>query len=266
MIPTVHLFPGLHERLLEVLRGLDRQDWQRPTVCRGWSVQDIASHILDTQIRLLSMFRDQSPGPAPDGDLVAWLNRLNGDWIQATRRMSPQLLLQFLAITGPDLAAYFASLDPYASAPFPVSWAGDTQSPNWFDTGRHYTEYWHHQQQIRDAVGAPPLTGREWLHPVIALFLRALPHTYAAVGAAQGTAMDIRITGEAGGDWSLVRQAAGWELSEGLAPASVAAVELSAGTAWRLFTKGLKADQAPVQISGDPAMARVFLRTIAIMG
>ena len=256
MIETVHLFPGLHQHLLELLGTLSREDWQRPTVCKGWSVHDVASHILDTQIRLLSSFRDQSPLRPPAGDLRAWLNKLNQDWVQATRPVSPTLLVEFLTATGPELSKYFASLDPHAPAPFPVAWAGETTSLNWFDTGRHYTEYWHHQQQIRD---------EQWLHPVIALFLRALPHTYAKVSSAPGTTLQVTITGEAGGDWSLVRQASGWLLSDGSVPHPTADVQLSADIAWRLFTKGIRPAEAPVNLSGDPALAGVFLNTLAIM-
>jgi hypothetical protein len=58
------------------------------------------------------------------------------------------------------LAAAVAALPPHAEAPFGVAWAGETRSANWLDTGREYTERWHHQMQIRDAVGAPPLLER----------------------------------------------------------------------------------------------------------
>ena len=72
----------------------------------------------------------------------------------------------------------FRSIDPFAPAHWAVAWAGEEPSAHWFDVGRDYTERWLHQQQIRDAVGAPPLTGREWLHPVLDLFVRARPVAY----------------------------------------------------------------------------------------
>src|SRR5579872_2098801 len=123
---TAHLYPGLHGHLLDLLRGLAPADWRRPTVCRGWSVQDIAAHILDTQVRILSSGRDGHDGPRPEtapasyAELVRWLNLLNAGWVEAMRRASPTLLVEFLAITGPRLAEHVASLDPDAPAHVPV--------------------------------------------------------------------------------------------------------------------------------------------------
>jgi hypothetical protein len=51
-----------------------------------------------------------------------------------------------------SLAELHASRDPFAMAPYGVSWAGEEKSANWFDTAREFTERWHHQQQIRLAV------------------------------------------------------------------------------------------------------------------
>jgi hypothetical protein len=109
------------------------------------------------------------------------------------------LLLELLAFTGPRVAELFGSLDPDGPAQFAVAWAGESHSANWFDIGREYTERWRHQQQIREAVGAEDLTARRWLHPALDLFVRALPHTYRAVAAAQGEAVVLQIEGEAGG-------------------------------------------------------------------
>jgi uncharacterized protein (TIGR03083 family) len=55
---TAHLYAGLHEHLMELLRGLTAADWQRATLCREWSVRDIVAHMLDTQTRTLSFGRD----------------------------------------------------------------------------------------------------------------------------------------------------------------------------------------------------------------
>ena len=77
-------------------------------------------------------------------------------------------------MTGPKVAALFESRDPHGPAVFPVAWADESKSENWFDIGREYTEWWHHQAQIRDAVRAQALAGREWLHPVLKSSSQAL--------------------------------------------------------------------------------------------
>ena len=109
--------------------------------------------------------------------LVALVNRLNAEWVLAARRMSPRLLMDFLAFTGPEVEACFASLDPMKMGG-PVSWAGPEPAPQWFDVAREFTERWHHQQQIRDATDRPPLYDPYFLSPVLDTFVRALPHNF----------------------------------------------------------------------------------------
>lgn len=275
MIATAHLYGPLHAELMRLLRSLTPAQWQAPTVCRGWCVQDIAAHILDTQTRILSMGRDGHTPPPPEfaiegwQDLVRFLDGLNADWIRAARRMSPAVLMDLLDVTGPQLASHVEALDPEGAALFPVAWAaGPDIGKNWFDIGRNYTEYWHHQQQIRDAVGAEPvLDARRWLHPVIALFLHSVPRAYE--GVAQDAVVEIRITGEAGGAWNLVRDNGGsWTLREGPAVESHARIELSDDKAWRFLTKGLTPEAARPHILfvGDLSLTEHFLRARAIMG
>jgi len=225
-VDLVPLFPGLHTELMSVLHGLDAEDWNRPTACALWSVQDIVAHLLDSCLRRLSFGRDGLK-PSPDrtiasyADLVAYLNHLNAEWIAAARRLSPQVLMDLMDVAAPQLHQYLGSLDPNAVATFGVAWAGEETSSNWFDISREYTERWLHQQQIREAVGAPGLVARQWLHPALDVFLRALPFTYRAVEAPRGASLQLEIRGEAGGVWTLARDEAGWTLLTGSDSSSV---------------------------------------------
>jgi uncharacterized protein (TIGR03083 family) len=265
-------FAPLHAELIGLLRGLGAADWHRPTVCALWLVRDIVAHLLDDDLRRLSFHRDGQPPPAGAAiegyaSLVAFINRMNAEWVEVARRMSPGVLVDLLAVTGPWVEDLFRSIDPDATAFWPVAWAGEERSAHWFDVGRDFTERWLHQQQIRDAVGAPPLTGREWLHPVLGLFVRALPFTYRDTPAAEGTTVRLSIEGQAGGDWTLRREADGWRLYAGVAPEPSSIVTLSDDTAWRLFSKGLRPDaaRARVQIGGNQALGRVVLQAMAIL-
>jgi uncharacterized protein (TIGR03083 family) len=268
----VDRFEPLHSELIALLRGLGPDDWPRPTACALWSVRDIAAHLLDDDLRRLSFHRDGQtvPADAPVGDapsLVALINRMNAEWVAVARRLSPRVVIDLLEVTGPQVVELFRSMDPFAPAHWAVAWAGEEQSAHWFDVGRDYTERWLHQQQIRDAVGAPPLTDPEWLHPVLDLFVRALPHTFREVKAAVGTTMRMAIEGPAGGTWTLRRDTSGWRLYAGEAPNPAAVVTLSDDSAWRLFSKGLAPDaaRARVRIEGDQALGAVTLRSLAVM-
>jgi uncharacterized protein (TIGR03083 family) len=266
------LFPGLHSELMTLLRGLQPGDWRLPTACALWSVKDIVAHLLDTCLRRLSFGRD-GLSAAPDrpissyADLVEYLNHLNAEWVAGTRRLSPQVLMDLMDLAAPQVHAYFESLDPHAPAKFGVAWAGEESSANWFDIGREYTERWLHQQQIREAVGAPGLTGRSWLHPALDVFARALPFTYRAVEAPAGASVVVEIQGEAGGIWTLAREDAGWVLYAGPEESPAARVSLDQDTAWKLFSKGLSRDEASrrVHLEGDPRLGRPVLSSLAVM-
>jgi len=268
----VDRFAPLHAELIRLLRGLGPGDWHRPTACALWSVRDITAHLLDDDLRRLSFHRDGQPPPADgaiDGyaSLVAMINRMNAEWVAVARRMSPRVLIELLEVTGPMVVELFRSIDPHAPAHWAVAWAGEESSEHWFDVGRDYTERWLHQQQIRDAVGAPPLTGREWLNPVLELFARAVPVAYRAVVREDGTAVGLTIEGPAGGDWTLRREAGAWHLFAGRHPAPDATVTMSDDTAWRLFSKGLGRDaaRARVRIDGDQPLGEVALGALGVM-
>ena len=183
---TAPLFRGLADELVALLRSLDAADWDRPTVAGDWRVRDVAAHLLDGDLRKLSFHRDGHPPPAPavpissERELTAYINQLNASGVEVARRLSPRLLTRLLAVSGPEVATFVESLDPQGQALFPVAWAGEDVSLNWMDTGREYTERWHHQQQIREATGRPGLAAPQWLRPVLEISLRALPHAYRA--------------------------------------------------------------------------------------
>lgn len=268
----VDRLPALHSQLMTLLRGLSAPDWDRPTACALWSVKDIAAHLLDGSLRRLSFGRDGlrlTPLPAPAGyaELVAHLNRLNAEWIAAARRLSPQVLIDLLEQTGPEVHEFFRSLDPWAPALFPVNWAGEDRSTNWFDIGREYTERWLHQQQIREAVGAPGLSGREWLHPTLDIFVRALPFTYRNVRAPAGRSVRLEITGPAGGVWTLVRAPESWVLFLGADAGATAKVNLDQEIAWKLFSKGVSegAAQRSIRIDGDQRLGEPVFRSLSVM-
>ncbi|MFI5120866.1 MAG: maleylpyruvate isomerase N-terminal domain-containing protein [Thermoanaerobaculia bacterium] len=271
-VDVVPLFPPLHEELVRLLSGLSASDWERPTVAGAWRVRDIAAHLLDTDLRRISAQRDGWVLPVETpvtgwADLVKLLNGLNAGWVQAARRLSPRVLVELLTTSGRELAAVVATLDPDAPAPFSVLWAGQSTSTNRFDLGREYTEKWHHQAQIRLAVGAPPLDGRRFLHPVLALSMHALPRALEGEAAPEGTAVSVSVTGDAGGAWSAVRGADGWRLFEGEAASPAARVAMDAETAWRLLYNALSADDARARVSteGDGRLAAAVLRARSVM-
>jgi len=260
------LFAPLNDELIVLLRGLSDAEWSARAV-GTWTVKDVAAHLLDTSLRRLSAQRDRYELPFDaSSDLAAAINDMNAQWVSAARRLSPRILVDMLETYGGEMAEYMMSLDPHAPAEWSVSWAGDSTSPNWFDTARELTERWHHQQQIRDGARRPPLYDLRYFKPVIDTFLRVLPYAYRNAAAADGTRVTIDVRDVTRG--SIVRGGGKWSLDADSDGAADTTVSMSGDTAWRLFTKGLARDDATRQseIRGDAALAEPLFSTIAIVG
>ncbi len=272
-IPTLHLFPLLDQLLLEFLRSLSPADWKKQTIVPLWNIKDIATHLLDGNLRTLSMSRDQYFGEKPNpiesySDLVAYLNRLNADWVKAFKRVSPAVLIELLELTGAQYNTYLSTLDPYAPAIFSVAWAGEEESKNWFHIAREYTEKWHHQQQMRLAMGQEEVLHAPDLYfPYLDTSMRALPHHYRNVEAAEGSVIAFSVKGVPNAQWYLQRGENAWVLSKTLDQNPVASVNIDRTIAWRMLTKGIAKVEAAkwVEIKGDQQLGAVVLDMLAVM-
>jgi uncharacterized protein (TIGR03083 family) len=256
--------------LLELLRGLSMEDWERPTAAAGWTVKDVTLHLLGDDIGILSRRRDHFVASLVSisswDELVTWLNQQNESWVRVTRRISSRLLCDLLKFTGDQVSEYFRSLDLNALGGA-VSWAGPDPAPVWLDVAREFTERWHHQQHIRDAVGKPGLTEPRYLAPVFAAFVHALPHTYRQVDAAEGTCVTLTIAGDSGDSWSVVREQNRWQLYVGKPEQPNVEVVLPEQIAWRVFTKGVSKEVAHTRtiFHGDQALGARMLDTVSII-
>ena len=267
-IQVLELFSEDRAALLELLEGLSEDEWNLPTACAGWSVKDVALHMLGVDLGNLAIRRDGFVGlsPAPGEPIVAFVNRINDEWMRAARRLSTRVLCELLDAVGAPLFDYFASLDLMALGK-PVSWAGPDPAPVWLDVAREYTERWHHQQHIRDAVGKPGQANRRFLYPVLATFAHALPVAFRETDAPPGTAVQLHVDGEAGGDWSVVREESRWRLYVGAPAAPACRVILDQSIAWRLYTRGISPAQARsiARFEGDTRLGEHVLEVVAII-
>jgi len=267
-IIVVDLFEPLLNRLLQLLRQLPEQEWNNATSCPGWTVKDIALHLLGDEIGQLSRGRDRdTSGLLPPGpDLVSRINANNLLWVDATRRISTRLLCDLLDFTGHQVVSYFKSL-PLMETNGVVSWAGPDPAPVWLDVAREYTERWHHQQHIREAVGQPGLTETTFLAPVLDTFARALPWTYRSVDAPEQTVVELKVVGNVEQSWFLMRSDNRWSLFSETSIAPVARVTLDSETAWKLYTKGITKEKAmqAATVQGNESLAVHIFNAVAII-
>lgn len=274
-IAVLDLFAGERAALLEVLTRLSAEGWAAPTACPGWSVKDLALHLLGDDVGRLSGGRDGFANPAfggPNLNLAAWpdlvtaINEQNDAWVAGTRRISPRLLITLLRLTGEETEANFRSLNLMAIGNS-VDWAGPEPAPVWLDVAREYTERWVHQQHIRDAVGQPGLKEPLWFAPVLETFVYGLRRALGDGETSADASVRLVIEGDAGGSWVALRTGAEWALYRDRDLVTTATVTMDQEIAWRLFTKGIAKKDAKraAMIEGDEALAAHVFDTVSIL-
>lgn len=270
-IETLHLFPILDSLLIDLLKSLTEEEWNAKTVAKKWVVKDIASHLLDGNLRGLSISRDQYFGEKPENinsysDLVDFLNQLNMTWTNATKRLSPNVIISLLETTGKEYYEHLQTLNPFENAIFSVAWAGEETSLNWFHIAREYTEKFLHQQQIRDAVGKPALFTKDLFYPFIHTFMQALPNAYRNTNAKNGTVISLIVTTSIGGQWSIIKEDEIWKFIDTPAQSDTI-IKIDPNDAWLLFSKGMTPTDAKekVEIIGDTTLAETALHIVAVM-
>jgi uncharacterized protein (TIGR03083 family) len=246
--------------LVALLSSLSTDDWVAPTEAGHWRVGDVARHLLDDDLGLLSRWRDgDTSGLIPmDGGhevFVAALDAKNERWVRAAGGFSPRVVAELLAWSGAEVDAFLVTVD--LEAPRHVSWAGGA-APAWLDIARELTERWVHGRHIADAVGATvdpdPVLGE-----VLRTFVRAFP---AQLGpAAEGTTVGVALGDDR---WTLRRAGSAWSLDPGWPAVATASLALDAEPAWRHLT-GLAVPPTTVRTDGDPALVADLLAVRSII-
>ena len=271
-IDTAPLFGPLQVELVSLLRSLTPDEWQRPTVAGRWRVRDVAAHLLDTSLRRVAVSRDghllapEEPITSP-ADVARLVNALNATGVGFAARLSTPQLVDLIETAGAWLTAEVSALPLHGRAVFPVSWAGEDASEHWMDVGREYTERWHHQMQIRDAVGRPLLLQPRWLDPLLDICVCALPVAYADVAAVEGTIVRLEVDAEEPRAWTLTREAGRWTVARADADTGRCTVRVSADAIWRLLFNALSSGDARalLHVTGDPALAEPLLRARSVV-
>jgi uncharacterized protein (TIGR03083 family) len=177
---VLDVYPSERARLIDLLTTLDDEQWALPTECPAYTVKGIAAHILGDDLSLLSRQRDGAvqglvlmAERMPGAGFRELLDGFNDQWVDATRFLSPRLLVEMLDLAGQWTHRYYCDIDPNTPGePVPLFGVafGDS-SPFWHAIAREYLERWAHHSQIRRALGLGSLDDSPFLdigHSIVA--------------------------------------------------------------------------------------------------
>lgn len=143
---------GSWDAIEALLTGLTPEQWQAPTALPGWTVQDVVSHILGTEMML-------GGTPTPEIDVTGRdhvhneIGALNERWVAHLRGKSPEEMLALFREVAAQRKATLSAM--------PIEeWNTVTFTPAGPDSyGRFMRvrtfDCWIHEHDIRDAVSAP---------------------------------------------------------------------------------------------------------------
>jgi uncharacterized protein (TIGR03083 family) len=252
-----------------LLRELTPEEAATPTICEGWSVRDLAVHLLGDDFSFLSRNRDADRNSTldsmPDWDsFIKELDAHNERWVRAGGFLSLRLVAELLETTGAMMSELLEGMDLSAPGEI-VSWAGPDPAPWWLIAGREFTERWVHHQQIRDALDRPGLNGPSFVGPILATAMHGVPRAYRDVDAPEDTTVALDITGRAGFSWAVRRDAEGWRLYEGLTREAGTRLAMDQDTAWRFLMGMMTTSEArpKVKIEGEAANAEPFFDAVS---
>jgi uncharacterized protein (TIGR03083 family) len=265
-IPAMDVRPALIEErrdLLDLLGGLSDDEWFAPTEVPGWSVKDLALHILDDDLGWLSRGRDSDPSGRLDADaagFVTALNQKNDDWVRATRQLSRPVVVGLLEWAGQQMDDYYASQSLTNEGR--VAWASNQPVPNWFDIAQGLTERWVHQMQMREAICKVGTYRDDYLPEVMQTFVWAFPHQYRPE-APEGTRVFVSLGTE--DRWTLTRAATRWTLTSGQWSEEPAAqVMASPDGGWKWLTGGIVSSD-DVETKGPSDLCGPLMEVRAIL-
>ena len=225
-----------------LLTGLDQAAWDRPTRCTGWTVRDLALHVVwgvSMEADALRRARTGEPGTADGHTMGAGSGPAE---ILVRLHDAVEDLVSEVATLGAD-APDRACPMPYGETPVPVALAVFV-----FEAGIHASDFAH-------AVGEDRPLADDVVPPAAAVTSLFLPVFAAAgAGAPEGTSFALRGgTVRLGGQWSGSGLVMGDE-----APAPTFSV-VGDDSSVLLFANGrLGLDDRRLRVEGSADLAQLF--------
>ena len=246
----------------EVLRTLTPEEWERPSGCEGWRVQDLVAHMSSNYKEIV----DPSPPPSEPINLPA--ERLMDLLVAPRHDWTPEQVLEEYLTFAPRAEEILASMqeEPLASTVIPLADLGQYPMHQLADAFA-FDHYCHlrvdllapHGPIVRE-IDAPDAAR---LGPALSWMIAGIPQMQADLPAALDGPITLRLSGPAGGDSRIANEDGKIVITPGGA-AGVANVS-SDGHAFVIWGTKRAPWRDHCTVSGDGAVAAKFFDALNIV-
>lgn len=187
-----------YERLLTLFRELEPAEWDRPTVCDGWSVQDMVAHLLGAAEANASLVENarqllRGRGRVRD-DGRPLVDGINDVQVDDRRHLSPAELVERLAAVAPRaVRGRRRTPPPLRRVPVPGP-LGDPITLGFLVDVVYTRDQWMHRVDVSRATDRELVLTGAHDGRIVADIVRDW-------AAAHGEAFELELTGPAGGHY-----------------------------------------------------------------
>ena len=264
---TVDKMAQVWQSLSDLCAPFTEREWNMPTACPGWSVQDQISHMLGSEERLLG--RPMPEHTPRDTSYVkndiGQRNEIVVDWRRSWS--GAQVLEAFRQVTHERLGILRAMRDE--------DFAAQTQTPIGPGTVSDLLQIrildaWVHEQDIRRAVEQPGHMQGTVVEHAVGRIAMALPFVIGRkVKPADDTTVIFEITGAAGRTVAVTMQGGRAKVLDSVPASSQVRLSMDVDTFMGLgcgrFSPAEVLSSGKVQISGDTALGTTIVEQMNIM-
>jgi uncharacterized protein (TIGR03084 family) len=185
-----------------LLDNLADADWEAPTRCDGWNVEDVVLHLAQSDEMAVASLQ----GTLPSGDdrsATGWGGGSSVDesvalMVEHERGMAPSDLLARWTTTAEQLVARLDGMELSTR----VRWVAGDLSARTLATTR-LTETWIHTGDIASAIGIE-LVPSDRLRLIARLAWRTLAYAFGHAGKSMSGPVAFRLVGPSGEQWDFI--------------------------------------------------------------
>ncbi|MCF8530271.1 MAG: maleylpyruvate isomerase family mycothiol-dependent enzyme [Candidatus Nanopelagicales bacterium] len=179
--------------VIDLLSSVETSQWSMPTSCPGWSIADIAAHLIDLDVMVAGTERiSHEPNWETLPHVTNPSQQFTERGVDYRRGTPPEQLLGDLSSASTTLVATTAA---GGSPSIKIPWVKDEISLDQFYSMRTF-DTWTHEQDIRLALGLPGHLGSNPARMSAQRMISSLPLIWGKkVGAPPGAALTLTLTG-----------------------------------------------------------------------